>query len=282
MLQQPGASQAVCCALGSYDNSLSVWLSCRDRTVVVVKDLFSQHVTDITWARQGLVLAAASADGTVAFVRFDTTDIGTPVASKLTGGARAATASAADDLAEDPAMLRLLEERRQKAASLGGLGDASTSAGPAERAAAAPVVHTLQARVRGQSSTGGARPRIAPQPVAPSASAPAAVAPVSASSTTTSAAAIVSSTSAAVSSMSAGFGSPLRASATSAATLAPPAVSATPASGSAAAFAAAAGPASTPQASGLGSVAPTPVPGSAVDATPVTAPPVKKRKAKSV
>ncbi|CAH1955908.1 unnamed protein product [Acanthoscelides obtectus] len=73
------ATQYCCCAIGSRDRSISVWLTSLKRPLVVIKELFNDSVLDITWSSNGLYLLACSWDGTVACVTFTQDEIGTPL-----------------------------------------------------------------------------------------------------------------------------------------------------------------------------------------------------------
>ncbi|XP_044020058.1 protein HIRA homolog [Aphidius gifuensis] len=79
---QPGSSkpQQYCCvAIGSRDRSLSVWLTSLKRPLVVINELFTHSVLDLSWSPCGLRLAACSWDGTVAFVQFTEKELGQPL-----------------------------------------------------------------------------------------------------------------------------------------------------------------------------------------------------------
>ena len=64
------------CALGSRDNSVSVWLTGLQRPIVVMENLFSGPVLDLTWSTVGHHLLACSFDGTVALLKFSENEIG--------------------------------------------------------------------------------------------------------------------------------------------------------------------------------------------------------------
>lgn len=64
------------CALGSRDNSVSIWLTGFLRPVVVMEDLFSGPVLDLSWSAIGHNLLACSFDGTVALLKFTEGEIG--------------------------------------------------------------------------------------------------------------------------------------------------------------------------------------------------------------
>ena len=71
-----------CCAVGSRDRSLSIWLTAFKRPLVVIHDLFSNSVLDISWTPNGLQLLCCSLDGSVAFVDFDPQEVGNPLTDK--------------------------------------------------------------------------------------------------------------------------------------------------------------------------------------------------------
>uniref|UniRef100_A0A8C1BJN6 Protein HIRA n=1 Tax=Cyprinus carpio carpio TaxID=630221 RepID=A0A8C1BJN6_CYPCA len=68
-----------CCAVGSKDRSLSVWLTSLKRPLVVIHDLFDKSIMDITWTLNGLGLLVCSMDGTVAFLDFSQDELGDPL-----------------------------------------------------------------------------------------------------------------------------------------------------------------------------------------------------------
>lgn len=72
----PKTQQYCCCAMGSRDRSVSVWLTSLKRPLVVIKDLFDDSVLDISWSSNGLHVMACSWDGTVACIMFDKNSIG--------------------------------------------------------------------------------------------------------------------------------------------------------------------------------------------------------------
>ncbi|XP_066138243.1 protein HIRA [Euwallacea fornicatus] len=73
------APQFCCCAIGSRDRSISVWLTSLKRPLVVIKELFDDSVLDISWSQQGDFLLACSWDGTVACVMFKEAEMGVPL-----------------------------------------------------------------------------------------------------------------------------------------------------------------------------------------------------------
>ena len=73
---------APCCALGSRDRSLSVWLTSFKRPLVVIHDLFEDSILDLSWDSTGKQLMACSWDGTIAVVTFRTDEIGEQMSFK--------------------------------------------------------------------------------------------------------------------------------------------------------------------------------------------------------
>lgn len=68
-----------CAAVGSRDRALSIWLTSLKRPLVVIHDLFTDSVLDMSWSSDGLNLLACSSDGSVACIEFTNKEIGTPL-----------------------------------------------------------------------------------------------------------------------------------------------------------------------------------------------------------
>eukprot|EP00742_Colponemidia_sp_Colp-10_P013504 GILJ01015253.1.p1 GENE.GILJ01015253.1~~GILJ01015253.1.p1 ORF type:complete len:964 (-),score=158.74 GILJ01015253.1:236-2866(-) len=68
--------QYSCCAVGSQDGSVSVWVTTLSRPIIVLSDLFSKSVVDMSWGSDGYSLMIGSTDGSVAFVQFESTELG--------------------------------------------------------------------------------------------------------------------------------------------------------------------------------------------------------------
>ncbi|XP_075230856.1 histone cell cycle regulator-like protein [Lycorma delicatula] len=69
--------QACCCAIGSRDRSISVWVTALKRPLFAMENLFTCPVLDLSWSSSGLQLMACSGDGTVAFFQFTEKELGT-------------------------------------------------------------------------------------------------------------------------------------------------------------------------------------------------------------
>ncbi|WFC97477.1 HIR complex subunit [Malassezia yamatoensis] len=64
-------------ALGSLDQSVSVWLTSCPRPLLVARDLFERGVMDLSWSSDGYTLYACSSDGQVASIVFTSEELGT-------------------------------------------------------------------------------------------------------------------------------------------------------------------------------------------------------------
>ncbi|WFD35111.1 HIR complex subunit [Malassezia cuniculi] len=74
---EPGTDNPVTVvALGSQDQSVSVWLSRLERPVLVARGLFERHIMDLSWSSDGYTLYACSSDGSVAALVFSEDELG--------------------------------------------------------------------------------------------------------------------------------------------------------------------------------------------------------------
>lgn len=81
MKSTPHDAEKVHClyAVGSRDNSLSIWLTMYLRPITVLYDLFESQIVDITWSKEPISLLCSSMDGTVAYIEFENNEIGYPL-----------------------------------------------------------------------------------------------------------------------------------------------------------------------------------------------------------
>lgn len=130
-----GKVQKFCCtAIGSRDRSLSVWLTSLKRPLVVIHDLFSNSVLDLSWSQNGTQLLVCSWDGSVAYVEFDEKEIGLKLSSeelvkfkqKLYGKALQVDETATV-LIEDPELLKVRDEQQKEKQQNGQLNGSSES-----------------------------------------------------------------------------------------------------------------------------------------------------------
>ncbi|XP_068165973.1 protein HIRA [Antennarius striatus] len=126
-----------CCAVGSKDRSLSVWLTSLKRPLVVIHDLFDKSIMDISWTLTGLGMLVCSMDGTVAYLDFSLDELGDPlneeeknsIHQNIYGKSLAITSTEAQlstTIIENPEMLKYQQERQNSAQANSGQG----SAGP--------------------------------------------------------------------------------------------------------------------------------------------------------
>lgn len=126
-----------CCAVGSKDRSLSVWLTSLKRPLVVIHDLFDKSIMDISWTLNGLGLMVSSMDGTVAYLEFSQDELGDPlneeekntIHQNIYGKSLAITTEAqlATTIIENPEMLKYQQER-QNHTHAAGTGHEATAA----------------------------------------------------------------------------------------------------------------------------------------------------------
>uniref|UniRef100_A0A3B4AD81 Protein HIRA n=1 Tax=Periophthalmus magnuspinnatus TaxID=409849 RepID=A0A3B4AD81_9GOBI len=113
-----------CCAVGSKDRSLSVWLTSLKRPLVVIHDLFDKSIMDISWTLSGLGMLVCSMDGTVAYLDFSLDELGDPLSEdekntihqNIYGKSLAITnteAQLSTTIIENPEMLKYQQERTQ-------------------------------------------------------------------------------------------------------------------------------------------------------------------------
>ncbi|KAJ8391724.1 hypothetical protein AAFF_G00086740 [Aldrovandia affinis] len=110
-----------CCAVGSKDRSVSVWLTSLKRPLVVIHDLFDKSIMDITWTLNGLGILVCSMDGTVAFLDFSQDELGDPlnedeknlIHQNIYGKSLAITTEAqlSTTIIENPEMLKYQQEK---------------------------------------------------------------------------------------------------------------------------------------------------------------------------
>uniref|UniRef100_A0A6Q2XET0 Protein HIRA n=1 Tax=Esox lucius TaxID=8010 RepID=A0A6Q2XET0_ESOLU len=113
-----------CCAVGSKDRSLSVWLTSLKRPLVVIHDLFDKSIMDISWTLNGLGILVCSMDGTVAYLDFSQDELGDPlnedeknaIHHNIYGKSLAITTEAqlSTTIIENPEMLKYQQERQRE------------------------------------------------------------------------------------------------------------------------------------------------------------------------
>uniref|UniRef100_H2TLD9 Protein HIRA n=1 Tax=Takifugu rubripes TaxID=31033 RepID=H2TLD9_TAKRU len=122
-----------CCAVGSKDRSLSVWLTSLKRPLVVIHDLFDKSIMDISWTLTGLGMLVCSMDGTVAYLDFSLDELGDPLSEEeknsihqnIYGKSLAITNTEpqlSTTIIENPEMLKYQQERRNSTQANSGPG----------------------------------------------------------------------------------------------------------------------------------------------------------------
>ncbi|XP_025253980.1 protein HIRA isoform X2 [Theropithecus gelada] len=133
-----------CCAVGSKDRSLSVWLTCLKRPLVVIHELFDKSIMDISWTLNGLGILVCSMDGSVAFLDFSQDELGDPLSEEEKSRIHQSTygkslaimteAQLSTAVIENPEMLKYQRRQQQqqldqKSAATREMGSATSVAG---------------------------------------------------------------------------------------------------------------------------------------------------------
>ncbi|KAJ7309675.1 hypothetical protein JRQ81_007734 [Phrynocephalus forsythii] len=135
-----------CCAVGSKDRSLSVWLTCLKRPLVVIHELFDKSIMDISWTLNGLGIIVCSMDGSVAFLDFSQDELGDPLSEEEKSNIHQSTygkslaimteAHLSTAIIENPEMLKYQQRQQQvdkkNEAVKDPTGSAAAVGGPAE------------------------------------------------------------------------------------------------------------------------------------------------------
>uniref|UniRef100_H3B513 Protein HIRA n=1 Tax=Latimeria chalumnae TaxID=7897 RepID=H3B513_LATCH len=113
-----------CCAVGSKDRSLSIWLTCLKRPLVVIHELFDKSIMDISWTTNGLGLFVCSMDGSVAYLDFSQEELGDPLTEEEKNTIHQSTYGKSlaittehqlgTTVIENPEMLKYQQQRRQQ------------------------------------------------------------------------------------------------------------------------------------------------------------------------
>nr|CAA67754.1 Chria protein [Gallus gallus] len=134
-----------CCAVGSKDRSLSVWLTSLKRPLVVIHELFDESIMDISWTLNGLGILVCSMDGSVAFLNSSQDELGDPLTEEENSPFYHSTygkslpimtdAQLSTITIENPEMSQAIEQRQQqqqaeqKNASIREMGTTTSVAG---------------------------------------------------------------------------------------------------------------------------------------------------------
>ncbi|WFD49721.1 HIR complex subunit [Malassezia furfur] len=148
LFRGPNGAVATVVALGSLDQSVSVWFTGYPRPLLVARDLFERGVMDLSWSSDGYTLYACSSDGTVAALVFSPDDLGPVLPDDEVTQLRSAFGYVPKTPAPLPAST--------------GLPPARVGAPPARRVAAAPPTAPGERLVQHISRNADGKRRIRP------------------------------------------------------------------------------------------------------------------------
>ena len=112
---QPAAFFVTVIACGGQDKSLSIWITCNSRPVLVAQDITLKAISDLAWSPDGMNLFLTSLDGSIVAACFQEKDLGFSVSmeenekalAKYGGGRRGA------GMVEGPEALFLEEQSKE-------------------------------------------------------------------------------------------------------------------------------------------------------------------------
>lgn len=64
-------------AVAGRDNVITVWLAAASRPLVILKEVFQQPPSDVSWGDDGYTLVVSGHDGSVIVLRFTAEELGT-------------------------------------------------------------------------------------------------------------------------------------------------------------------------------------------------------------
>ncbi|KAJ9474304.1 Protein HIR1 [Pseudozyma hubeiensis] len=134
-----GGTHSCVVALGSLDQSVSIWVTGLEQPVLVARDVFERQVMDLSWSADGYTLYACSSDGTVAVFHLS------------------------PELISDALSAERLEQSRAKH-GVKRIRNAASTFNPASSVGTSDRPNVLQPRKAGQQPS--ARASVAPVPIA--------------------------------------------------------------------------------------------------------------------
>ncbi|KAM7452000.1 hypothetical protein ABFA07_000600 [Porites harrisoni] len=150
--------QYSCCAIGSRDRSLSVWLTSLKRPLVVMHDLFNHSIMDVSWSDSGFQLLVCSWDGTVAYADFTAEELGRPMSEeekekfhKQVYGISISSSKSNIAIIENPEMLKIQQRHIMKQQTLANTSKPSAPPPPLVSSTGTPTKQE-SAAVNGTSS----------------------------------------------------------------------------------------------------------------------------------
>ncbi|KAE8741615.1 hypothetical protein FOCC_FOCC012866 [Frankliniella occidentalis] len=175
------ASQYSCvCAIGSRDQSISIWLTSMKRPLVVIRELFSNSVLDVSWNSNGNQLMACSWDGSVAYIELSEEEFGKPLTKeekislqekKFGKSLLSQKDTYVSRVVETPALLQLQNKAELKSDGVPLTGSAATVED--KKVTSTPIKGPISKQIETRTSDGRRRitPMDVPQPFNASASA---------------------------------------------------------------------------------------------------------------
>ncbi|EPZ32266.1 hypothetical protein O9G_003410 [Rozella allomycis CSF55] len=73
--EDQGINVACLLAVGSHDNSISIWMTNQARPLAIFKNVFQENIHDMSWSSDGMHLLACGSDGTVVVMQLEKDDI---------------------------------------------------------------------------------------------------------------------------------------------------------------------------------------------------------------
>jgi protein HIRA/HIR1 len=105
----------LCYALADVNQLLTVWTTQQEHALTAIAHVVEKPITDLRWSPDGSLLIAASLDGTVLVVHFENGELGTSMSdSEKEVRLRQTYGTTTGALFEDPALLALYQERKQR------------------------------------------------------------------------------------------------------------------------------------------------------------------------
>ncbi|UYV80599.1 HIRA [Cordylochernes scorpioides] len=118
MLSNAKNEHFYCCAIGSNDRSISIWLSNLKRPRVVMENFLTNSILDISWNQQGSQMIACSYDGSIACMNFPEEELGRAITDegKYYGKNVVNNLAASSDLIDGRELLKLQQQQQEEEA----------------------------------------------------------------------------------------------------------------------------------------------------------------------
>ncbi|KAL1500118.1 hypothetical protein AB1Y20_012791 [Prymnesium parvum] len=171
--KERSAKSYFCCALGGQDCHVSIWLTSKAKSLIVVRDFFKNDVLDLAWCPDGYHLLACSLDGTLGCISLSASELGEQLSASeesarrrsLYGDTALSAHSHAAGLLESPAMLRLEAQAATSASEQNKTAAVAAHAPPSSasiRAAPTELTASVVASLQKETKTKDGKRRISP------------------------------------------------------------------------------------------------------------------------